>query len=559
MNYKKLGLLAGLEIHQQLDTKEKLFCRCPTLLRDVKESSYQIERYLRPVPSEVGEVDRAALEEFEYGKKFIYKGYPTTCLVENDEEPPREINQEALDIALEIALLLKMKIFDEIHTMRKIVIDGSNTCGFQRTALIAIDGVVETESGRCKIKSLCLEEDAAQKVEERGREVIYSLDRLGIPLVEIATEADINDPEHAREVAGHLGMVLRSTRKVKRGIGSIRQDINVSIRGGARTEIKGVQELDLIPLIVEKEVLRQLKWMGKRLPRARMEELSEDTYDFYVEDAHDFLEELLPIAKKYGSELSLSENRLLLKGENAREASKLILERANSFISRIPEDTRRALGDGSTEYMRPLPGPARMYPETDVPPVLLSEERISAISSMLPELWDERMKRYMKDYGLSRDLASIVAKSDFEFFERAMKEFPRISPALVVRTIISTLPELRREGFDTSRISEKDLLGSLSLVSTGKIAKEGIPLVLREIAKSGKDPETASIHLGLMVSEDEIRRKIELIVRDKIELVRAQGERAFKPLMGIVMKELRGKADGKLISKLLKEKMEEIR
>jgi len=150
-----------------------------------------------------------------------------------------------------------MKIVDEVEIMRKMVIDGSNTSGFQRTAYIGSQGCIDTSHGPVGIDILCLEEEAARIVEDRGDSLIYSLDRLGIPLVEIGTAPDIVSPAHAREVAKTLGMILRSTGRVQRGLGTIRQDVNVSIKGGARVEVKGVQDLNLIDKIVEMEVLRR--------------------------------------------------------------------------------------------------------------------------------------------------------------------------------------------------------------------------------------------------------------------------------------------------------------
>src|SRR5512136_157231 len=259
LNYSSLGLVCGIEIHQQLDTASKLFCCCPTKLRDVDDSNFEFFRYLRPARSEMGEIDRAALEEVLVPRRFLYKAYDTTCLIEADEEPPREINPESLEISLTVARLLNMRIVDEIHTMRKTVIDGSNTAGFQRTAYIGSDGRIETSCGLVGIGILCLEEEAAKIIEDRGDEIVYSLDRLGIPLIEIGTTPDIVSPSHAREVAQHLGMILRSTGRVKRGLGTIRQDVNVSIKGGARVEIKGVQDLSLIEKIVELEAQRQVR------------------------------------------------------------------------------------------------------------------------------------------------------------------------------------------------------------------------------------------------------------------------------------------------------------
>ena len=257
MDYKAAGLTAGIEIHQQLNTREKLFCHCQTLLRDSTEHSGEFFRYLRVTESEMGEIDRAAQEEMKRDRKFHYYTYDTTCLVENDEEPPAPLNDEALSVCLTIAKMFGMTPVRQVHTMRKLVIDGSNTSGFQRTALISLNGTLPNGGG---IETVCLEEEAAQRV----RDDIFSLDRLGIPLIEITTSPCMHTPEEVQEVAEYIGMVLRSTGKVKRGIGTIRQDVNISIRGGARVEIKGVQELDLIAEVVRREVQRQQNLLAIR-------------------------------------------------------------------------------------------------------------------------------------------------------------------------------------------------------------------------------------------------------------------------------------------------------
>ena len=257
IDYQKLGFKCGLEIHQQLEGK-KLFCSCVTLNSD-KEPDVRFERRLRAVAGETGEIDIAARHEMEKGKKFIYEADSgDVCLVEMDEDPPHGLNRESLETTLKVALLLNAKIVDEIQIMRKTVIDGSNVSGFQRTALIAQDGFIETSKGKVKIPTICLEEEAAQKLEEGKDFVRYRLDRLGIPLIEIATDADIKSNEHAKEVAAHIGMVLRSVPGMKRGLGTIRQDVNVSIKDGARTEIKGFQDLKSIPKVIEYEIKRQL-------------------------------------------------------------------------------------------------------------------------------------------------------------------------------------------------------------------------------------------------------------------------------------------------------------
>jgi len=264
IDYEKLKVKMGLEIHQQLNSR-KLFCHCPSLLRK-DEPDFLVHRKLHAVAGEKGEIDVATLYQSSLKKEFVYQGYDSTCLVELDEEPPHEINKDALKIALHIAFLLNMKIIPITQIMRKTVIDGSNTSGFQRTILIARDGWIETEKGKVGISFLYLEEDAARIVERGKEKEIYRLDRLGIPLVEIVTAPDIKNPEHAKEVALAIGDLLRSC-KVKRGIGTIRQDINISIKGHPRVEIKGFQEVKMFISTIEKEIERQLENIKKVLPQ----------------------------------------------------------------------------------------------------------------------------------------------------------------------------------------------------------------------------------------------------------------------------------------------------
>jgi len=250
----------GLEIHQQLDT-HKLFCECESKLSD--NIKFTVKRYLHPVAGESGKIDIAAAFEKAKQKYYIYEVTDNSCLVELDEEPPHLLNEEALKIALDIAESLNMQIIPVIQVMRKTVVDGSNTSGFQRTLLLAVNGYVEVEGKKIRIETLCLEEDSARKIKEEKDYVVYRLDRLGIPLVEITTAPDIDNPELAKKVAEKIGLILRLTGKVKRGLGTIRQDLNVSIEGGEKVEIKGVQDLKLIPKIVELEAKRQenlLKW-----------------------------------------------------------------------------------------------------------------------------------------------------------------------------------------------------------------------------------------------------------------------------------------------------------
>jgi glutamyl-tRNA(Gln) amidotransferase subunit E len=621
MGSEIIGLKAGLEIHQQLDTKTKLFCNCPTTLRDKKDAILSFSRYQRASKSEMGKVDEAARAEEQYGRTFIYKGYDSTCLVENDEEPPRELNREAIEISLEVALLLNMTTIDEIHTMRKIVIDGSNTCGFQRTALVATEGLLSTEEGPVRVDSLCLEEDAAQKLEAEGDTVVYSLDRLGIPLVEICTAPDIKTAEQAVKVAEQLGMILRSTGNVKRGLGTIRQDINVSIEGGARVEIKGVQNLRLIGEIVKNEIVRQLKLielkseLNKR--GAKVEHEIKDLTAIFGATSSRVIKkaggavfgvclrgfsgvlgtEIQP-GRRFGTELAdfaimfrvglmhtdelpaygiTTEEVENLKrtfdateddcvvivaadGERATKALKAVLMRAEAAMHEIPKETRRALPNGSSAYMRPLPGAARMYPETDVPPVEIEDKWLRYIRNNLPETFEHRKERYKAKFGLNDELADKISRnSNFALFEHIMDSYGDVSATLVVRTLTDTLVEFMQEGLEVEELTDLHFLDVFKQLSANTFGKEAVPDILRFVANN---PElsiaTAIDEIGLRSDTGEIEQRIGIIVNSKKEFIREKGERAVGPLMGVAMKELRGKVDGELINKILAEKVKRV-
>jgi len=608
MDYKAIGLVAGIEIHQQLDTTEKLFCRCPTTLRDTADHSGEFFRYLRATESEMGEIDRAAKEEMKRERKFRYYTYDTTCLVENDEEPPAPLNEEALSVCLTLAKMFSMMPIPQVHTMRKLVIDGSNTSGFQRTALVAINGALP-DGGR--IETICLEEEAAQRVKDDT----FSLDRLGIPLVEITTSPCMHTPEEVREVAEYIGMVLRSTGKVKRGIGTIRQDVNISIAGGARVEIKGVQELDLISEVVRREVQRQGDLLAIRDDlRQRGASASPDDVKNATELFRDTKSSILKKAKKIyaiklrgfaglvgreiqpgrrlGSEISdyakvcgvggiFHTDELPAYGINGDEVDQLrnhmdagsqdcivivagaggkqaacacsqVIHRAARALDGIPEETRRMLEGGSTAYMRPLPGAARMYPETDVLPVMIDQKRWEAV--VVPELLTTKTQHYSLKYEIGPNYAAKLASSGkLPLFERAVGE--GIKPKLAAFTILSTTTELRREGVKIQNISDDTYLGIWHAVEKGRTAKEAIPDLLRSVA-SGTTLDDAIAKLAPAVSRDELESIIKTIVADRADFVAQKGKAALGPLMGVVMAEVRGSVDGKMVSEILKREID---
>ncbi len=257
-DYKKLGFMCGLEIHQRLATKEKLFCSCDASISDDKKV-LSIMRRQRAVAGELGEVDASTVFESKKDRHFTYNLFKkSSCLVDADEEPPHSLNPEALEAALVISASLNAKIPDEIEVMRKSVVDGSDPGSFQRTMLVGFNGLLEVDGKKVPIPSIFLEEESSGIVTNTSESVEYDLDRFAVPLIEIDTDPVIEHPSQAKSIALQIGLMLRLTGMAQRGIGSIRQDVNVSIRGGARVEIKGFQELDIMDKIIEGEVTRQL-------------------------------------------------------------------------------------------------------------------------------------------------------------------------------------------------------------------------------------------------------------------------------------------------------------
>ncbi len=467
-DYKKLGLKVGLEIHRQIDTN-KLFCNCPSLLRE-DEPDVRIKRGLRAVMSEVGEKDIVAEFEMAKGKYAVYEAYSdTNCLVELDDEPIHTINKEAFEVALQVCLLLNCKIVDEMQIMRKQVLDFSNTSGFQRTCLIGYDGRVETRFGRVKINTVTLEEDAGRKIKETDKYVVYRLDRLGIPLLEISTGSEIDNPEQAKEVASYVGMILKSTGKVKGGIGTVRQDLNCSINGHERVEIKGVQELWLIPKVIEKEVERQI--------------------------------------------------------ENVKN-------------KKVRGEVRRANEDGSTSFLRPMPGAARLYVETDHFPIRVTKEDLKKIR--LPELISEKVVELEKEYNLSSELAREIIDSKL-FFDLVTK-YKNIEPSFIARSLVEIPKEIfSRYNLDILRIKDGHFFEIFDHLSKGKINKDAVFEILVEIAK-GNEIDFSKYSA---ISESDLENEIINIIKDNRGL-------SFNAVIGKVMEKYRGKVEGKKVAEIIK-------
>lgn len=628
INYEEIGLKVGLEIHQQLNTSEKLFCNCrPELFKEEPEITFL--RRLRPTQSELGQVDPAAYFEFQKGVKIFYEANrATSCLVEMDEEPPHPLNREAVETTLTAALIMKSNPVDEIHVMRKTVIDGSNTTGFQRTCVIALNGEVKVGEKIVPIQHVSLEEDAARKTGEEGAILRYRIDRLGIPLIEVATAPVIKSPKEAEEVALAIGRILRATGKVKRGLGTIRQDLNISIPNGALVEIKGVQELELLPLVVTYEVQRQLKLLeiGKEL-KARGVEKDDIKEEFFnitevfkqtkckvLRNAIDRKKQVLAVklpnfkgllkkelmpGYRLGTEMSdrarfwgqvggifhtdelpaygitaeevkklreavevEDEDAIVFVADspkNTEDALKTVVQRAREALKGVPEETRAAKPDGTTRYLRPRPGAARMYPETDIPPIQITEDYIKKISSQLPELLEQKFKRLTKEYKLNQKLARQILDSRYcPLFETIVRE-SKISSTTVAAFLTETLKALKRDGIQVDKIPESQIREIFMRTSSGELTREALPdMVVWLSSHKNKNVQEAIKSLDLKpISEDELRRLIEKEIEDNINLIQKQGENSFGILMGSIMSKMRGRAHAALVSRVLKEKLKE--
>ncbi len=560
--YAEFGLRSGLEIHQQLDTKKKLFCRCP-VHPYTDEFHAEILRHMRPTLSELGEYDGTALMEFKTKKEIIYQIHKdTVCTYEMDDTPPFELNEEALDIALQVTMLLNCNLVSELHIARKQYLDGSIPTGFQRTTILGVDGWIPYKGRRIGIKQLGLEEDACREVSDNGHDRIYRTDRLGIPLIEPVTYPDMRTPTEVAEVAQIIRWLTRSTGRVRRGIGAARQDVNVSVEGGTRVEIKGVSRIPLIPLLVHTEGFRQLALLEiKRELQSRG--ITHASFQADVYNATELLRgtRYYPVAKAMNKNLQV--RSIVLRGYHgilatrtqpetnfAREisdrvrvvacldllpnivhsdmegetlsstewtkikkqsrtgnndtvvivwgseqdvttAAKEIAIRAEETLDGVPNETRQALPDGTNGFERILPGPNRMYPDTDLPPIAITEERIGRIRSILPEAPWIKEKRY-GELGLGSDVArnmSIAVEKDL--FDRAVEE-TSLTPPFLANLLLMRLRGMRRRellpNFDDDLFVE-----TLKAAERRGILHEALPLLIEKTCGNKMtNPDTAA-------------------------------------------------------------------
>jgi len=526
--YADLGFRCGLEIHQQLLTRQKLFCRCPAGIYQ-KNGEYDAElvRHMRPTLSELGEYDGTALMEFKTRKNIFYRIHNTTaCTYDIDDTPPFRIDDQALDIALEVALLLGTSIVGELHVTRKQYLDGSIPTGFQRTAIVGIEGRIPVGDRNVGIIQISVEEDSCREVSDLGHDRVYTTDRLGMPLIETVTHPELLTPHMAAEGAQYLRFLARSTGHVRTGIGAAREDVNVSIRGGTRVEIKGVAHISWIPQLTHIEAFRQKSLLRIRsllaerglkadtwsctaldlpetwIPRQSLHEIYQDTPDLkavainlpgfknllshFTQPGQVFADEIadrlkvvacierpnmahseesgsiLPrtrineIRKRLGS--GPGDAQIVVWGPAAdmATAKETVEERCRLAFSGVPNETRKSYADGTTHFERVLPGPDRMYPDTDTAPIPVEEERIERIRSSLPRPVSEQVAR-LQEWGVAPNhVAYILRRNFFETLERIVVDFGQ-PPRRVARVFSQVLRHLDpssrvKDGFMATRL-----------------------------------------------------------------------------------------------------------
>jgi len=526
--YRKLGFRCGLEIHQQLKTAKKLFCRCPAGIYQAEDDyDAEIVRHMRPTLSELGEYDGTALMEFKTRKEIIYRiKNETACTYEIDDTPPFPMDREALEIALEVALLLKTSIVGEIHITRKQYLDGSIPTGFQRTAILGIDGEIPLRHKRVRIRQLSIEEDACREVSDIGHLRIYMTDRLGMPLIETVTYPDLETPEEAAEAGQYLRFLSRSTNRVRTGMGAAREDVNVSISGGTRVEIKGVAHIDWIPRLTHTEAFRQKSLLAiqaeldrrgirSKAWRATHVDVTESAaalvpelppgfrdrgdrmvavnlpgfaglLSHFTQPGRGFADEIADrlkvIACLEKPNMTCSEDihspwdsrqiegvrgclkcgprdaQILFWGPQAdvRTAVDTVEERCRLAMEGVPNETRKALEDGNTLFERVLPGPDRMYPDTDSAPIPIAERQIEKTRNTLPGDVVERLTR-MREWGIPADTFTYILKRNlYPLLEKIVEDF-KADPVFTATLLGHRLKHLEgcapeADGFPVDRI-----------------------------------------------------------------------------------------------------------
>ncbi|HSA94867.1 MAG TPA: Glu-tRNA(Gln) amidotransferase subunit GatE [Acidobacteriota bacterium] len=614
-DYAEVGFRSGLEIHQQLLTAKKLFCRCPAGRYSEKYDA-EILRHMRPTLSELGEYDGTALMEFKTKKEIIYRiNRETVCTYEMDDTPPFMMDEEALDEALGIAMLYSLALVDELHIARKQYLDGSIPTGFQRTTIVGVNGFIPYKDRRISIIQLGLEEDACREVSDIGHRRVYLTDRLGMPLIETVTGPDMRTPQEVAEVAQILRRLVRSTGNVRTGMGAAREDVNVSVRGGTRVEIKGVPRIPRIPLLTYHEAMRQWNLLrlreelrGRGITSETFRSGSEDVTRILQKTSYQPIHEALAAPGAVAAAVVLRGFRELLNWQTqtntrfSREISdrvrvvaclttlpniihsdslsetlsssrweavskavgataddtvvvvwgppqdvktgvQEIAIRAREAAMGVPSETRQALRDGTNGFERILPGPDRMYPDTDLPPKTVTEERLDRIRRGLPvPIWTR--EAWFRELGLPADVIEPLAGSPWAgLFEVLVKEWGLGHVAAAV-ALVQFPKRLKKKGMDPGVLTEATLRRIFALYRDRRISRDGV-YGLMELAAGGDPlPEPGEVRPA---TEEEIYAEV-TASKGRLRTMRIHNAgKLAHVLMGLVMTDLRGRVEGRAI------------
>ncbi len=549
---RELGFRGGLETHQQLATAGKLFCRCSTKIRN-DEHHQEILRHMRPTLSEFGEYDGTALMEFKTKKQVHYLLYnDSVCTYEMDDTPPFQANPEAINSALQLAMMFNMSLVDELHITRKQYLDGSIPTGFQRTAIVGVNGVIPFLGRELHFIQMSMEEDACREVSDIGHHVIFRTDRLSIPLVEPVTAPELYTPLEMAIAAKLIGETMRSTHLVRRGIGSVRQDVNVSIRGGTRIEIKGVAKIGYIESLSKIEAYRQKALLDLRhelrasdLTSAHfkpeftvLDKIQAEGEGFDPDDldsrGHKAALMILPGFKKYIDwptqpglsfidelrgrvrviacleyhpvlqcatdtlrslmNLSTEDAALVFSGpaEDLETAVKEICIRIEEAFQGIPPETRQALPGGNTDFERILPGADRMYPDTDLPPQPIPADTFARLQKLLPKKPWERREVYEK-LGLSDHLIDRLLNLELcDLYDNLLSTCD-LRPVPLASLLADRMRGSRRAGCDWMKTLKKEgIHNTIVWCSENGVTAKGSRHILDWMSeKSGRTPEEA--------------------------------------------------------------------
>ncbi len=419
------------------------------------------------------------------------------------------VNKRAVEFATRAALALNCKINLKSVFARKNYFYPDLPKGYQISQYeepLAVDGYLEVNGKKIRIRRLHIEEDAGKNIHEGGKSYV-DLNRAGTPLMEIVTEPDINSPEEAKAFLEELRNIMRYTGVSKADMekGQLRCDINVSIRPrgsntlGTRVEIKNVNSFKFVQSAIESEIQRQIK-----------------------------------VISSGGS----------------------IVQETRTFDPSTGLTHTMRTKEEAEDY--------RYFPDPDLLPLILNREWVDQIKESMPELPQQRRQRLKETYALSEYESEILTtfKEVGDFFEESLKHYsddPKATCNWLLNDLLGLLNE-NKKGIEESPIAPKDFAELIKLIKDGTLSSKLAKEVLKEMFLSGKSAMQVVEEKGLKQISDEsaINQLIDQVIvnhTSEVQRYKAGEEKVFGFLVGQVMKLAKGKANPQLVNKILREKL----